>query len=99
MATENDDLKSAAIFLGGLIEILNVPRMSYMALGVWCRIADDDNKCLTPRAIAERSHVEDEKAVLVALRELERAGFVRMDRVQESDGTWTTRAWAIAPGA
>jgi hypothetical protein len=92
MTTDTEKLKTGLLFIGGLVDVLAVPQMSFIALGIWARIADDDNQCLSARALAERSPVEDEKAVLDALRELERAGLVRLERVQDLDGTSTTYA-------
>jgi hypothetical protein len=96
MTTNTDKLKAGALFLEGLMEAMRAPLLSYRAIGVWVRIADDDNQCLTARVIAERSPVEDERAILAALHELECAGFVRLKPVQESDGTWTTSARMVS---
>jgi hypothetical protein len=92
MTKNIDKLEAGALFLEGLMEALRAPLLSYRAIGVWVRIADDDSQCLTARVIAERSPMEDEKVILAALHELERAGFVRLELVQEADGTWTTSA-------
>ena len=92
MTIDTEKLRTGLLFIGGLIGALAVPQMSYIALGIWARIADDDNQCLSARALAERSPVEGEKAVLDALRELERAGLVRLEHVQDLDGTSTTYA-------
>lgn len=96
MKTSTEKLRAGALFLGGLMDALSAPRLSYLALGMWVRIADDDNQCLTARAIAAWSPVEDEKAILAALHELECAGFVCLEPVQESDGTWTTGARMVS---
>jgi hypothetical protein len=92
MTTDSEKLKRGAVFFGGLIDALSVPQMTHLALGIWVRIADDDNQCLSARTLAERSPAEDEKAVLDALRELERAGLVRLEDVQDLNGTITTYA-------
>jgi hypothetical protein len=92
MTADADKLKKGLLFIGGLVAALGVPQMSYIALGIWARIADDDNQCLSARALAKRSPVEDEKAVLSALDELERAGLVHLERAQDADGIWTTYA-------
>jgi hypothetical protein len=92
MTIDAEKIKAGVLFIGGLMEALGTPQLSHKALGIWVRIADDDNHCLSARAIAERSPVEDEKAVLDALHELERAGLVRLERVQEPDDTFITYA-------
>jgi hypothetical protein len=93
--TDTEKLKLGALFFDGLIDALGAPQMSHIAIGVWVRIFDDDNHCLTARAIADRSPIEDEEAVVDALLELERTGLVRLESVQEFDGSWTTRAHAV----
>lgn len=55
MTTCIEKLKTGALLIRGLMDALGAPQLSHMALGIWVRIADDDNQCLSARAIAERS--------------------------------------------
>ncbi len=92
MTKETEELKKGLLYIGGLINALDTPHVSYIALGIWVRIADNDSERLSARAIADRSPFEDEKAVLDALGELERAGLVCLERVENLDGALTTYA-------
>ncbi len=92
MAVYVDKLEAGVRFFDRLLEVLSAQQLSHAAVGIFVRIADNDQACMTTRALAACSAIDNEQNVSAALRELEDLGFVRLQRTQESDGMWTTLA-------
>lgn len=92
MTIDVDKLEAGVRFFDRLLEVLSAQQLSHAAVGIFVRIADNDQACMTTCALTACSAIDNEQNVLAALRELEDLGFVRLQRTKEPDGTWTTLA-------
>lgn len=90
----DDQVHRAADFLEGLMQALGDNRLSFAALGVFVRLADEDSQQMTVHALAAERCPNDERQVLDALRELQLAGYVRLD-ADADDQPQTITAYLI----
>lgn len=65
------------------------PSVSHRALGALVRLFDEDSQHLTVSALAAKGP-DSEPATLAALRELEGAGYARLERGTDESGTQAT---------
>jgi hypothetical protein len=91
----DDEVRRAAHFLDGLMKAVGDKRLSYAALGIFVRLADDDSQQMTVHALAAERCPNDERQVLDALGELQLAGYVRLEDAQADDQPQTTTAHLI----
>lgn len=91
----DDQLRRAAYFLEGLMKAVGDKRLSFAALGVFVRLADEDSQRITVRALTAERCPNDERQVLEALRELQLAGYVRLEDANDADQRRTTTAYLI----
>lgn len=69
--------------------------MSFAALGVFVRLADEDSQQMTVHALAAERCPNDERRVLDVLRELQLAGYVRLEDADADDQPQTITAYLI----
>lgn len=88
-ALTDDQLRRAAYFLEGVMKAVSDKRLSFAALGMFVRIADEDSQQMTAHALAAERCPSDENQVIETLRELQLAGYVRLDNADDQQRTTT----------
>lgn len=85
----DDQLRRGAYFLECLMKAVSDKRLSFAALGMLVRLADEDSQLMTVHALAAERCSSDESQVLETLRELQIAGYVRLEDT-DADGQQRT---------
>lgn len=70
-------------------------RLSFAALGIFVRIADEDSQQMTVDALAAERCPNGERQVFEALRELQHAGYIRLEGADADEQQRTTTAYLI----
>lgn len=72
-------------------------RLSFAALGMFVRLADEGSQQMTVQALAAERCLSDESQVIETLRELQLAGYVRLDDADVGDRHHAVTAYLIHP--
>lgn len=94
-ALADERIRRAADFLVGLVKAVGDKRLSFAALGVFIRLADEDSQQMTARALAAERCTSNESQVIEALRELQLAGYVRLEGADADDQQRAITAYLI----
>lgn len=91
----DDQARRATYFLEDLMKAVADKRLSFTALGIFVRLADEDSQQMTVHALATERCPNGERQVLEALRELQHAGYIRLEGADAGDQQGTTTAYLI----
>lgn len=84
-ALADERIRRAADCIAVLMKAVGDKRLSFAALGVFVRLADEDSQQMTARALAAERCMSNESQVIEALRELQLAGYVRLEGADVDD--------------